>query len=102
VIELSRLGEGWLLAVRVSPGARRTRLQGQYGGRLKVLISSPPEQNRANLELLSFVARTLEMPRDYVSLHGGHKSKDKTLLLTGLDEIELRERLSRALGERQE
>jgi uncharacterized protein YggU (UPF0235/DUF167 family) len=84
--------------VRVSPGARQTRVQGFYGDRLKVLVSAPPEDNRANEELRSFLAAALGLPRDYVSVHAGHKSKDKTLLLRGLEERDLQARLEQAIG----
>jgi uncharacterized protein (TIGR00251 family) len=86
-----------LLGVRVSPGARKTRIQGVYGDRLKVLVSAPPEDNRANEELRALLAQVLALPKDYVMVRTGHKSRDKTLLLRGLAERELQARLAQAL-----
>jgi uncharacterized protein (TIGR00251 family) len=100
VVGLQPAEDGFLLGVRVTPGARRTRIQGVYGERLKVHISAPPEDNRANEELKTFLARVLDLPRDYVTLRAGHKSRDKTLLLRGLAEGELQARLQEALRPR--
>lgn len=86
------------MGVRVSPSARRTVLRGVYGDRLKVSVSAPPEDDRANRELTEALADWLEMPRNSVRLEIGQRSRDKTVLLTGVEEHELRRRLSGLLG----
>lgn len=95
---------GVLLGVRVSPSARRTALRGVYGDRLKVSVSAPPEDDRANQELMETLAKWLEVPRNSVRLEIGHRSRDKTIAFAGMDESELRRRLNRLLvtGDRQE
>jgi uncharacterized protein len=95
---------GVLLGVRVSPSARRTALRGVYGDRLKVSVSAPPEDDRANQELTEALAKWLEVPRNSVRLEVGHRSRDKTIAFTGMDERELRRRLNRLLvtGDQQE
>lgn len=82
------------LGVRVSPSAPRTALRGLYGDRLKVAVNAPPEDNRANEELLEAVAGWLGMRRDQVRVETGSASRDKTLALSGVTEAELRRRLA--------
>lgn len=94
-VGLEAAGDGWLLGVRVSPSAKQTRLQGTYGERLKVQVSSPPEDGRANRELERALAGWLDLPADYVTVQSGHKSRDKRLLVRGVGEDELRRRLAR-------
>ncbi len=86
------------MGVRVSPSARRTVLRGVYGDRLKISVCAPPEDNRANQELTDALANWLEMPRNSVRLEAGHRSRDKTVVFTGLDERELRRKLNGLLG----
>jgi hypothetical protein len=95
---------GVLLGVRVSPSARRTALRGVYGDRLKVSVSAPPEDDRANQELTEALAKWLEVPRNSVRLEVGHRSRDKIIAFTGMGESELRRRLNRLLvtGDQQE
>ncbi|GAB4253244.1 MAG: hypothetical protein Kow00129_14220 [Thermoleophilia bacterium] len=95
MVKLRRTGEGLLVGLRVSPAAKKTRFQGSYGERLKVQIASAPENDKANRELERVFADWLRVPPDYVSLHSGHKSRDKELLVRGLTEDQLRQRLSR-------
>lgn len=85
------------MGVRVSPNAKRTRILGVYGDRLKVQVAAPPERSRANAELRAALAEWLQLPLDYVVVESGDKSRDKVLAFRGVEEPVLRERLSRLL-----
>jgi len=63
--------QGCLLRLTISPGARRTEVVGLHGDRLKVRVAAAPEKGAANQELIAFLARTLQLPRDAFQLHGG-------------------------------
>ena len=82
------------MGVRVSPSAPRTAVRGMYGERMKVSVSAPPEDNRANSELLRAFAGWLGVRRETIRLYSGHVSKDKVLVFAGMDETELREKLA--------
>lgn len=86
------------MGVRVSPSSRRTALKGVYGDRLKVSVSAPPEDNRANQELMEALANWLEVPRDDVHIETGHKSRDKVVVFRGMGESELRRKLDGLLS----
>lgn len=65
-----------------------------YGERVKISLSAPPEDNRANTELLRALASWLGVPKDCVRLQSGHGSRDKVVAFVGMEEAELREKLS--------
>jgi uncharacterized protein len=71
--------QGYLVKVHVVPGARKTAVAGLHGDRLKVKVASPPEKGRANEELLEFLARCLEVPRQAVQLTSGAASRQKVV-----------------------
>ena len=81
------------MGIRVSPSAKRTRIAGVYGERLKVQVAAPPEDGRANHELVRMMAEWLGVPRAHVSVCSGSTSKDKVLAVRGLGERDLGERL---------
>ncbi|MHB1361273.1 MAG: DUF167 domain-containing protein [Thermoleophilia bacterium] len=91
--------DGTLLRVRVTPGARKSEIAGEAGGRLRVRLQAPPVEGKANRELTKFIAKNLGLKKNRVSLAGGEKSQEKTLLLEGLDLPEARKRLKSALDE---
>lgn len=77
---------GLLLAVRVSPRASKAAITGEENGRLKVRLKAPPLEGRANRELLSVLAAALGLRKSRLQLVAGEKSRDKTVLLTGISE----------------
>lgn len=81
------------MGVRVNPSASCTAVRGVYGDRLKVSVSAPPEDNRANQELTEALAKWLALRRDGVRVETGHGSRDKVVAITGIEEADLRIRL---------
>ena len=71
---------GHRVAVRVSPGGSRSRWMGRMAdGRLKLRVGAPPEDGRANRELVRFVAESLGVPQRAVRLVAGASARDKVL-----------------------
>jgi uncharacterized protein (TIGR00251 family) len=76
------------LKLRVSPGARRPGFAGRHGDAWKVRVSEPPEDGRANEAVLRLLADTLDVPRASLSLVSGHASRDKIVMLAGLEQAQ--------------
>jgi len=74
-------GDALLINVKVIPGASKSELVEVREGRLKVRIAAAPEDGKANEELRSFLAKTLELPKKDIVLASGEKSRLKTLRL---------------------
>lgn len=84
--------------VRVQPRADRNRITGVYAGALKVAIASPPLENRANQELIRYLARALGVKPSRCRLLSGLKSKNKKIQVDGMARAELAARLQALLG----
>jgi len=74
-------GDYLFLSIRAVPGASKSELVEVRDGRLKVRIAAAPEDGKANEELRSFLAKTLEIPKKDIVLVSGEKSRQKTLRL---------------------
>jgi uncharacterized protein (TIGR00251 family) len=70
-----------VISLHVQPGARRTAIAGCHGDRLKVAISSPPSEGRANVALLEFLAGRLSVPKSRLHLVSGEASREKRVAL---------------------
>ena len=93
---------GARLAVRLAPRARRDRIEGlvrDSDGRiaLKVAVSAPPVDGKANAALIELVAEALGVARSAVDLASGAGSRRKLLFVAG-DAAAMRARLARAVG----
>ncbi len=86
---------GYLLRLLVAPGARRTEVMGCHGDRLKVRVAAAPEKGAANHELISFLARSLNLPKSAFHL-SGTQSRNKVVEIHDLSP-DLASRLERLL-----
>jgi len=90
--------DGILLNLRVSPGARRSSIEGHYGeSALKLKVAAPPVSGKANAEAERLLAELLVIPRSDVTVVRGASSRDKVILLRGVGYSETRKLLSEHL-----
>ena len=61
---------------------------------LKARVVAPPVEGEANAALIKLIAKTLDIPRSAVRLVAGQTARLKVLEIDGLDEAEVRRRLS--------
>jgi uncharacterized protein len=99
MIELSDHAEGIVLRVRAQPGARKAGVQGEQAGALKLAVSAPPEDGRANAALTELLHDLLGVKRSQVELLRGAMSRDKQFLISGVTRSDLADRLAALLGE---
>lgn len=85
--------------MRLTPKAAADRVDGWEAdeqGRpyLKVRVTAPPIEGRANDALIAFLAKRLKLPKSRLSLLAGDTSRLKQIEVEGLDEAALREALT--------
>jgi uncharacterized protein (TIGR00251 family) len=97
MIAITDHADGCVLPVRAQPGARRTGVQGEQGGALKIAVTAPPEDGRANQALVEALRTVLGVKRSQVELLSGQTSRDKRFLIRGLTRAELEERVAAML-----
>ncbi|HEV2335572.1 MAG TPA: DUF167 family protein [Stellaceae bacterium] len=90
------------IAVRLTPRARADRLigvarLGDGAPILKVTVTAPPAEGRANAALLQLLAKEWNVPRRDLAILGGQKSRNKVVGITG-DPALLLKRLGAALA----
>lgn len=73
--------DGVVVALHVQPGARRTAIVGPHGDRLKIAVSSPPADGRANTALMEFLAERLAVPKSCLRLLSGASSREKRVAI---------------------
>ena len=80
-LEPAQGGRATQLFVRAQPGARRGGVLGLWNGHLKIGLRSPPEDGRANEELIAVLAELIGLARSDVQLVRGARSRNKELCL---------------------
>ena len=81
------------LQIIVMPKSSRQRIIIDASGQLKVYLTSPPVEGKANAELIKLLSRTLKMPKSNFEILRGQKSKNKTIALAGMTRNEAIEKI---------
>jgi len=66
-----------ILSIRVQPRASRDEIVGVYGDHLKIRLTAPPIDGKANQQLLRFLAKHCQVPYACVELIGGQTGRTK-------------------------
>jgi len=80
-------------SVRIHPRAKKNAITGEIGDALKVSLTSPPVEGRANDACIEFFAQLLRVPRSSVTIASGQNSRNKVIRVAGLPKAELKDRL---------
>ena len=77
------MGKSITFSVRVTPRAKQNRVQPQEDGSLKVYVTAPPEDGRANEAVVGIIAEWLGVKRRDVEIVRGATSRNKIVRVAG-------------------
>ena len=72
-----------IFAVRVTPRASRGGIEGEYQGALRVRLTAPAVEDRANDALRRLLAESLNVPVSAVRIVAGGRSRTKRVAVAG-------------------
>ncbi len=85
------------LLVRVQPRASRNRVVVEPEG-VKIYTTSAPVDNEANEAVISLLAKALKVPKTSIEITLGHTSRNKRVVIDGLEPTEPLARLASVPG----
>jgi uncharacterized protein (TIGR00251 family) len=94
MIPVHETENGVTFAVKVHPRAKKNAITGEVGDALKVALTAPPVDGKANEACIEFFAKLLQVPRSSVTIASGQTSRNKVIRVTGLTSQQVRERLT--------
>jgi len=86
-------GSAVTFAVKVHPRAKKNAITGELGDALKISLTAPPIDGKANEACIEFFAKLLKVPRSSVTIASGHTSRSKVIRVAGLSAEEVRKRV---------
>jgi uncharacterized protein (TIGR00251 family) len=82
-LRIEETAQGITFQILVVPRASREAVGPVVGDRLKVAITAPPVEGKANAAVLALLARTLGVRRQQLEIVAGAKGKRKTVRVSG-------------------
>jgi uncharacterized protein (TIGR00251 family) len=81
------------LKVRLQPRASRDGIEGLHGDALKVKVTAPPLEGRANKAVKKLLAEQLGIAPSQVEIIAGERSREKLLRISGISRAEIEKAL---------
>ena len=85
---------GATFAIKVHPRGKKNAVTGELGDALKLSLTAPPVEGRANEACIEYFANLLKVPRSSVTIASGESSRSKVVRVAGLSAAELGRRLN--------
>ena len=101
MLRVRETNEGVTFAIRVLPRSSKCELAGLQGDALKIRITAPPVEGRANEACIRFLASLFNVKKNRIAIEAGHKSKNKQVSIAGLTCGDVRVVLSEDLMQQQ-
>lgn len=98
MITLRESPEGVAFAVKLHPRARKNAITGVLGDALKLALTAPPVEGKANQAVIEFFAGFFAVPRGAVTIVSGLTSRNKTVRVDGLKRQAVERHLACALN----
>ncbi len=93
MLTIKETAEGVQFAVRVVPGASKNGVAGIQDDALKVRLTAPAVEGKANRACVDFLAGLLGVRRSALAIAAGEKSRKKTVSVEGITRMALEARL---------
>ena len=95
---LQPTSEGLILRVRVQPRSSKAGITGVQGDYLKVCVNAPAAEGAANRACREVLAKAFGIPKGRVEIVSGLKSREKRILLKGVEKEAILSRISEIPG----
>jgi len=96
MIPVHETAKGIAFAVKVHPRARKNAITGTAGDALKLSLTAPPVDGKANQAVIEFFAGIFKIPRSSVTIASGETSRLKVIRISGVDKALVEQRLTDA------
>ena len=96
MIAIRETAQGAVFTVKVHPRARKNAITGAVGDAVKLALTAPPVDGKANQAVVEFFADFFQIPRSSVTITSGATSRLKTVRITGIAAEQLRQKLAQA------
>lgn len=96
MVEIKEKDGAATFRVRVQPRASRTEVAGEYEGAIKLKVTAPPVDGKANEECVRLLARLLGVPPRSVEIVSGEASRNKVIRIHATGAARVRAALTRS------
>ena|SRR5437588_7922960 len=94
MIPITTSASGVSFKIKVHPRAKKNAITGVVGDALKISVTAPPVDGKANQTVVEFLADFFEIPRSSVTIASGDTGRLKVIRINGMSAGSVRDVLA--------
>ena len=88
-------GDDVVVKVKIVPGSSKNKIVGVYDDALKITITAPPVEGKANKKCISYLAKCFDVAKSKIEIISGQTSKNKLIKIYGINLSEFLEKIEK-------
>jgi uncharacterized protein (TIGR00251 family) len=86
-------GNDIIIKVKIVPGSSKNKIIGVYNDSLKITITAPPVEGKANKKCIAYLAKYFDMAKSKIEIISGKNSKNKLIKIYDISPKEFLDKL---------
>ena len=81
-------GNDIVIKVKIIPGSSKNKIVGVYNDALKITITAPPIEGKANKKCITYLAKYFDVAKSKIEIISGRTSKNKLIKIYDISKKE--------------
>jgi len=88
-------GKDIVIKVKIIPGSSKNKIIGVYNNSLKITITAPPVEGKANKKCITYIAKCFDVAKSKIEIISGQTSKNKLIKIYDISQREFLDKLEK-------
>ena len=88
-------GNDILIKVKIVPGSPKNKIVGIYNNALKISITAPPVEGKANKKCIAYLAKYFDIAKSKIEIISGQTSKNKLIKIYNINQKDFLDKIEK-------
>jgi len=88
-------GNDIVIKVKIVPGSSKNKIDGVYNNALKISITAPPVEGKANKKCIAYLAKYFDIAKSKIEIISGQTSKNKLIKIYDISQKDFLDKLEK-------
>ena len=92
---LKIVGNDIVIKIKIVPSSSKNKIVGVYNKALKITITAPPVEGKANKKCIAYLAKYFDVAKSKIEIISGQTSKNKLIKIYDISQKEILEKIEK-------
>ena len=92
---LKIVGNDIVIKIKIVPASSKNKIVGVYNNALKIAITAPPVEGKANKKCITYLAKYFDVAKSKIEIISGQTSKNKLIKIYDISQKEILEKIEK-------